>query len=116
MIAQTTRCSFCQGDLAGFWSGSPFNRCRNCGLIVRNPLPTQDELNALYAVAWDDPIVHAAETGNMDRTLARQYTQGLLATIGRTSAKGLRICDFGAGTGALVVALNEAGADAYAVE
>src|SRR4051794_16781658 len=101
MIAQTNRCSFCEGDLTSFWAGSPFCRCRSCGLIIRSQLPTQDELDKLYPAPGAAPIVPAAETGNMEKSLARQYVAGLLSTLGRQNAKVLRILDFGAGTGAL---------------
>lgn len=115
-VTQPTRCAFCQGEVAGIWAGSPFCRCRSCGLIARSHLPTQDELNQLYADAWDSPFEHSAETGSMDSYLARQYVDSLVSTLGRTDAAGLRILDFGAGTGALATALEQAGADVYAVE
>ena len=116
MIAQAMHCAFCQGELADAWSGSPFSRCLSCGLIARTTQPTQDELDELYAEAWDELGEHEAETGSMDDYLARQYVAGLQSTLGRSSLKGQRILDFGAGTGALAVAVGQAGADVYAVE
>jgi 2-polyprenyl-3-methyl-5-hydroxy-6-metoxy-1,4-benzoquinol methylase len=116
LIVESRRCAFCRGNLSGVWLGSSFCRCVGCGLIARTHLPSDAELYELYAEAWDEPSEHAAETGSMDDHLARQYVLGLLSTHGRTDLRGLRLLDFGAGTGALAAALEHAGADVYAVE
>jgi 2-polyprenyl-3-methyl-5-hydroxy-6-metoxy-1,4-benzoquinol methylase len=111
-----TGCTFCNGNLAMLWKDPPFSRCADCNLVMRNPFPSQQELDALYEASWSDPDANSYETGNMDGRLAAQYVGELLKNLGRERADGLRILDFGAGKGALMAALKNAGAEVYGVE
>lgn len=111
-----TRCPFCDGNLVVRWENPPFSRCTKCKLVIRNPLPSQTELDALYEASWSDPDENSYETGNMDAGLAVQYVRELLKSIGKSTGRDLRILDFGAGKGALMAALTQGGVDVYGVE
>lgn len=84
--------------------------------MVRNPLPTADDLDALYEAAWTDPQDHRAETGGTDPRLAEIYVRRLTGELGRRTLEGLRIVDFGAGRGELASALRDAQAEVAVVD
>jgi 2-polyprenyl-3-methyl-5-hydroxy-6-metoxy-1,4-benzoquinol methylase len=91
-------------------------RCTGCALLLRNPLPTEDDLRALYASAWREPEHHHAETGGTDARLARIYVERLASDLGVTTFDGSSVVDFGAGRGELARALREAGASVTAID
>jgi 2-polyprenyl-3-methyl-5-hydroxy-6-metoxy-1,4-benzoquinol methylase len=91
-----------------------YYRCRRCGLLALDPLPTLATIEQHYASKFND--------GNYQTLLsfAEQYRRVYLdyvKWIGRhVDLAGKRSLDVGAFTGELVSALLEAGADAYGVE
>ena len=109
-------CGFCGGSLLDCWRSDVFSRCQRCGFIQRTLRPSQEELDAYYETAWSQPDRFSGGTGNVNAVLAREYSRELLHSLQRPDAQGLRILDFGAGRGALIQALQDAGAEAYAVE
>ena len=111
------KCPFCRGDdTRQVWRKVGFDRCSACGLYFRNPMPTDAELESLYGEAWKEPDSERSETGGTEAMLARAYARELARSIGRRSLAGLRILDFGAGRGAMLDALCEAGAEVCAVD
>ena len=109
-------CSFCGQPLSPCWDEARIWRCVGCCLLLRNPMPTEEELKRLYDASWDRPEDHSAETGGTDLPLARTYVRRLARSLGRWRLDGLRILDFGAGRGDMLAALKERGAEAHAVE
>jgi hypothetical protein len=109
------QCPFCEGDLVPKWTKRSFSRCISCNLIIRNPLPDDEELDALYEASWRAPEANSHETGNMDERLAAQYVKELTKSLGRNDVNGLKILDFGAGKAALMGALQTLGADVNAM-
>jgi SAM-dependent methyltransferase len=91
-------------------------RCRSCGLLLRNPVPRAEELEALYAASWSAPVQARAQTGGTDLRLARIYVARLLRSLGIPDFGGRKILELGAGRGEMLTALGERGAIAWGVE
>lgn len=109
-------CPFCKRSLASLWGKPRFDRCRSCGLIVRNPIPSDDELAAAYDAAWNTPDDHIHETGATDDQIAEQFVDNI-DKLGLTdSTANSRILDFGAGKGAIAEALVKRGLNCYAID
>jgi 2-polyprenyl-3-methyl-5-hydroxy-6-metoxy-1,4-benzoquinol methylase len=70
----------------------------------------------LYEDSWREPDANRDQTGGTDLRLARVYSRRLAASLGRKDFDGLRIVDFGAGTGTMSVALHELGAEVAAID
>lgn len=109
-------CPYCGGGLEPHWPRIAFHRCAGCGLVLKQPLPSEAELQALYTASWQAPESHQADTGATDAAIAAQFTGLLAAALGRRDFAGLRVLDFGAGGGALTRALGAEGAVAVALD
>lgn len=109
-------CPFCRGGLAPYWPAASIWRCQACDCRFRTPGLTGSELDLLYREAWNDPDANRSETGGTNLRLARIYAHRLLETLGLPNIENLRILDFGAGTGAMAMALAERGADVHCVD
>jgi SAM-dependent methyltransferase len=83
--------------------------------MFRDPFPSETSLHALYQTSWINPDGNRAETGATDATVADQYARFLSRTV-RQNISGKRILDFGAGRGAMSLALRAQGADVVAVD
>ena len=79
-------------------------------------MPKEAELTRLYEDGWRNPEANQAETGGTDLRLARVYARRLASSLGRRDFKGLRLVDFGAGTGTMSLALVEQGAVVVSVD
>ena len=112
--AAATVCPLCRTGTHAHWPARGFYRCPSCALLIRH-VPA-DSLEALYKGSWSDPGGHIEATGATDPTLARIYLDRLAHSLGRKDLRGLRILDFGAGRGAVLAALREAGADAVGID
>ncbi len=115
-INNSSQCSFCHGTMRLYWREVNVWKCSSCGLLSRHPLPSEKDLAKLYQKSWSDPYEHTSETGGKDLDLARNYARRLASSVGFKDFSGLKILDFGAGRGAMLTALEELGADVYAVE
>ena len=111
-------CPICssRGASAPFWKTPRFHQCRRCGLIFRYPFPTTAALSYLYTTSWLSPDENKAETGATEVNSARSLVKFLTRSIGSTNLSGKRILDFGAGRGAMTLALRQKGAQVVAVE
>lgn len=96
--------------IANFW------RCTSCGLLFRHISNSQHEIFNLYKKSWLHPDISKDMTGGTDLRLARVYAQRLASSLGLKNFKGLKISDFGAGRGDMLMALSELGADVYGIE
>jgi 2-polyprenyl-3-methyl-5-hydroxy-6-metoxy-1,4-benzoquinol methylase len=83
--------------------------------VFRDPFPSEASLAALYETSWIDPDENKTETGATDAAVANQYVKFLSRTV-RQRFSGKRILDFGAGRGAMSLALRAQGADVVAVD
>jgi SAM-dependent methyltransferase len=113
----TSPCPYCGSRrISSVWPRAHYNRCLECGLFYRNPMPNLVDLDMLYAAPWAAPDEHRSETGGTDRRLARVYARRLARSVGRRDFRGLKILDFGAGRGEMLQALSELGGEVWAVE
>ena len=109
-------CPYCRGPLVPHWNAPRFDRCNGCGLVLRNPFPSEADLSALYERAWDRPDENTGETGEFDAALAQQYARAILKVVPSAVGEHPCVLDFGAGKGALMRALGAVGCDVSGVE
>ena len=90
-------------------------KCPKCGMLFRNPPPTQEQLDDFYNNAFVPENVLAHRTGMEGTTsvLAEQYVSNLDTIVG---VAGKSILEFGAGLGITCEALRRHGADVTAIE
>jgi 2-polyprenyl-3-methyl-5-hydroxy-6-metoxy-1,4-benzoquinol methylase len=84
--------------------------------LFRYPASSLKELDDLYKTSWGDANNQLEETGATSPELAQEYVRQLAKSLGIENLEGLRILDYGAGRGAMIKALLDAGADVCAVE
>jgi 2-polyprenyl-3-methyl-5-hydroxy-6-metoxy-1,4-benzoquinol methylase len=113
----TLQCPQCLRSTSSrpFWSNPRFVKCIHCRLIFRTPFPDSETLATLYKKSWTAPEERKTETGATDLPFARQLLTLLLADL-RQDLSGKRVLDFGAGRGAMALALREIGAEVVAVD
>ncbi len=113
-----SNCPICSsaGASAPFWKTPRFSQCSRCGLIFRDPFPNAAILSDLYTTSWKSPDVNIAETGATEVKSAQSLVKFLTRSIGNENFSGKHILDFGAGRGAMTLALKEKGAQVVAVE
>jgi 2-polyprenyl-3-methyl-5-hydroxy-6-metoxy-1,4-benzoquinol methylase len=109
-------CRYCNGRTAIYWRSLSFWKCPACRLIFRHPLPETESVIELYVNSWSEPLTHTSETGGTSMNLARIYVRKIAESLGVTDFSGLKILDFGAGRGDVLIALSEMGAEVYGVE
>lgn len=91
-----------------------FKRCTTCNLVLRVPMPTAAELDAIYAALYGDSQIASGQTNQESGTYAlQQYAQFLLSQVLRP---GQRVLDYGCGSGALVQMLRQSQVDAIGLE
>jgi 2-polyprenyl-3-methyl-5-hydroxy-6-metoxy-1,4-benzoquinol methylase len=117
-ITQASKCPICPagGSPTPYWKTPSFHQCRLCGLIFRDPFPDDAMLSHLYTTSWACPNENIAETGATESINAQSLVKLLRGTIGNEDLLGKRILDFGAGRGAMALALRDKGAHVVAVE
>lgn len=110
-------CPQCRSCVAAapHWDAPRFLRCPECGVIFRDPFPTQTQLAEYYCDGWSAPEQRPVETGNTDAAISAQLVDALSRSLSRPLA-GVRILDFGAGRGAMSLELKKRGAEVVAVE
>lgn len=109
-------CNYCNEILHSHWKNPRFDKCRDCDLLIRNPFPSEQDLNILYENAWEQPDEETYEMGITNSFLSDQYVKEILKTINLNDLSGKKILDFGAGKGYLMKALESVGADVVGVE
>jgi len=109
------KCPACGcGKISVYNKVLPVWRCLSCGLLFKDV--SLDESSKINTDAWLNLCNHKDETGATDRELAEIYAEKLIESLGIVNVSGLRILDFGAGRGDMMVVLAELGADVYGVE
>jgi SAM-dependent methyltransferase len=118
LTSVNVRCPVCSSGSAPapFWRTPCFHRCKGCGLIFRYPFPDVAILSHLYRTSWMSPDQNKAETGATEIVNAHSLVKFLTRSIGNANLSGQNILDFGAGRGAMTIALLQKGAQVIAVE
>lgn len=88
--------------------------CGECGLLFRERYPTSAELEALYRDAYAQDRIDAGTTNQESGAYAAQAYADFVA--GTLWESGMKVLDFGAGSGALVERLRRTGIDAEGLE
>jgi len=112
----TQSCVLCGGATSIHWRQAGIVRCDACQLLSLERFPSAYELNQLYSASWREPERHRTETGATSRKLAASYVACLKRSLGVDHLRGMRILEFGAGSGEMMVALAAAGAEVIGVE
>lgn len=98
---------FAQGE-------TDFRKCPECGLVFRHKFPSMTELENIYREAYSQTNIEGAGTLQESGEFATEtYSRYLLTKYIRP---GMRVLDFGAGTGHLVMSLRKAGINAEGLE
>jgi 2-polyprenyl-3-methyl-5-hydroxy-6-metoxy-1,4-benzoquinol methylase len=110
-------CPLCDGPSSGpcfpfesSWQGKTFvfQRCRDCGCSFLSPMPTEEELLAIYSWANYHAVHYSVvDTGKYARSLS---------VLERLAPAGGRVLDFGCGNGSFLVAAREQGFAVMGVE
>jgi SAM-dependent methyltransferase len=113
--AEGLRYQFTQG-------ATPIVQCSGCGLLMRNPQPSDAELDAIYTEHYflgsDDPQTLADETSRLKRQTAAMYLDEVEARLGvdRQRTRALRLLELGSGLGDLLVEATSRGYEVTGVE
>ena len=110
-----SRCPLCGGERLSYLfvhAGTPIDRCDRCGLVMRNPQPSDAELAAIYDSDYflGDRGEHS-ETNRLKRDTAAGYLDEIETRTG-LRPRGARLLEIGPGLGNLLI---EAAARGYEV-
>jgi len=103
-------------------AGTPIVRCEACGLIMRNPQPSDDELGAIYT---DNYFIDrtpggdfAPETERLKRDTGALYLDEIEARLGvdAQSRRGLKLLEVGPGLGHLLAEAIARGYEVMGIE
>lgn len=102
-------CSICGAATAPYIAVEDYryNRCDSCGFVALNPMPTPDELAALYSGGRAGQNVGASGYGKANSRARRALVKGLRL---RRYFHGKDALDFGCGGGFIVDAMRRWGA------
>ena len=100
-----SRCPLCGGDRLSYLfahAGTPIVRCERCGLVLRNPQPSDEELAAIYTSGYFlGDTGQGSETNRLKRETAAGYLNEIEAATGRPP-RGMRLLEVGPGLGTLL--------------
>jgi SAM-dependent methyltransferase len=121
-----SRCGICGGGTLNhqFSShGTSIARCADCGLMMRNPQPSDAELAAIYGDQYflGSELTSGdayEETFKVKRQTASAYLDEIEARLGidRSRCRGLRLLELGPGLGCLLVEAAGRGYDVTGIE
>lgn len=109
-------CPLCEKGALPLWEVIGIWKCSSCGLLFRNPFPSEEDLAQLYKTSWISPLENTNETGSTDIVLAKQYASQLARSLKVKNFERMKVIDFGAGKGSMSHTLSKMGADVYAVD
>jgi len=116
-------CSYEHLDYQFTHAGTPVVRCEGCGLLLRNPQPSDAELADIYNDHYflgsgDGSKGLIQETSRLKRATAASYLDDVEAHLGRapTPASGVKLLEIGSGLGDLLVEAAARGYDVTGVE
>jgi len=91
-----------------------FLYCGSCGLVLRERFPTAAELDAIYREAYAEERIGSGNTNQESGGYAAKvYAEFIQRTLWKP---GMRVLDYGTGTGALVEQLRASGVEADGLE
>jgi SAM-dependent methyltransferase len=113
------RCPLCDGDELIYQfthSTTPIVRCGRCGLLMRNPQPSDSELAEIYNEEYF--LVPSAEAEGLKRSTAAGYLDEIEARLGIEvkGGRALRLLELGSGLGNLLAEARTRGYDVTGVE
>ncbi len=108
-------CPYCAMPSVLYWSETAVWHCPNCDLRFRHPQPDAQSLAAYYTTGWQTPEQQLI-SGATDAALAEVYVQRLLKELKRPDFAQTQLLEFGAGSGEMVTAVTDHGANVTAIE
>lgn len=91
-----------------------FWRCRDCSMVLRDPMPTLDDLDRLYLTMYNASNIVSGSTSQESGEFAlQQYCRFLKNNL---ISAGVSVLDYGCGTGYVVKSLREEGINAAGLE
>ena len=122
-----SRCPLCRSEHFTYQfthAGLPIVHCDGCGLLMRNPQPSDTELAAIYGDDYffgtgpDQGEQYANEFARLKHATASAYLDRIERYIGwdATTRRGRRLLDVGSGLGDLLVAAKARGYDVAGIE
>jgi Glycosyl transferase family 2/Methyltransferase domain len=114
-----SRCPLCDCEHLVYQfthSTTPIVRCGRCGLLMRNPQPSNSELAAIYNDTYF--LVPNEDAESLKRGTAAGYLDEIEARIGAAAGRAapLRLLELGSGLGNLLVEAQSRGYDVTGVE
>jgi SAM-dependent methyltransferase len=116
-------CAHPQLDYQFTHAGTPIVRCAGCGLLMRNPQPSDAELAAIYTEHYflgsgPEHQGLTEETDRLKRATAAAYLDAIESRLGVEAAGrlGLRLLEIGSGLGNLLIEAVSRGYDVTGVE
>lgn len=107
MYSRTKHTTFNKGE-------TDYHTCTNCGLVFREKYPTTQELERIYEAAYCFEYIKAKKTEQESGDYAiRSYSRFLASKL---IFPGMRVLDFGSGTGCMVEELSREGIFAEGLE
>src|SRR5205823_4218940 len=91
-----------------------FKHCISCDILIRQPLPTQRQLDEIYAQHYDTHRISTSATDQESNPHALEGYGRLVRAL--ISSPDARVLDFGAGTGQFVQSLRSLGFSADGFE
>ena len=114
-----SRCPLCGGERLSYLfahAGTPIDRCDRCGLVLRNPQPSDAELAAIYTDSYFLGDTGAgSETNRLKRNTAAGYLDEIESRTG-VSPSGARLLEIGPGLGNLLIEASARGYQVTGVE
>lgn len=114
-----TRCPLCGGEHLSYLfatAGTPIVRCDRCGLVLRNPQPSDSELAAIYTPDYFfGDSGEGSETNRLKRDTAARYLDEIEQRAS-VSPRGARLLEIGPGLGNLLIEALARGYDVTGVE
>ena len=107
MKAKGVSCRYCGGKTRA-WHGSHsgFVICHDCTLVIREPMPSIDELARIHASYYSQENIRSGNTHMESSVPSLDNHAGFISTF---IEPGKTVLDFGAGTGYLANVLRDAG-------
>jgi len=112
------RCVACQcadESLFGRREGYTYVRCRHCGTLQLDPLPTPAFLAQQYAEEYSQ-AKHCDNDPDLRDRIARPYYDAIIDGLEAHLAHPGRVLDYGAGWGGMIQRLSDRGHDPQGVE
>lgn len=114
-LASVDSCPYCRGARSPWHSiSSGFLLCSDCGLVMREPMPSHDAIDQMYREYFSSGNIELKQT-EMDSSETSIRNQATYF-IARFVKPGMKVLDFGAGTGQLANSLQMEGYDIQGVE